>query len=169
MDSQAFQWLLDENPGSGSKLEGDTCPTELKVLNSRPLGSGLGFWSVHLPAGWGWGATAVTQRTPVLEHSGSSSAYKFINCSYTVTDDLLQKWHHKIAGPIGSSKTLPPAPMAESIAPPLESGQDFEMVSTDGMWQNYHHGTPRARSSRVMWLPSGSLLGCFSWNPAAML
>lgn len=56
-----------------------------------------------------WCANAVTQWTPVLESSGSSSAYKLINCSYTEANYIFQKWHCKISGPIHSSRTLPPA------------------------------------------------------------
>lgn len=38
VENQTFQRLLDENPGSSSKLEGDICPgTKFKVLCSRPL------------------------------------------------------------------------------------------------------------------------------------
>ena len=103
VDNQTFQWLLHENPGSSSKLEGDTCPgTEFKSPGSYVQVSAFGKCTC-------WCANAVTQGTPVLESSGSSFAYKLINCSYTVANYIFQKWHCKISGPIHSSRTLPPA------------------------------------------------------------
>lgn len=77
--------------------------------------------------------SSVIQETPVLEHSGSSSAYKLTKCSHIVADYIFQTWHRKTSGSISSSRALPPA--AGGISPALESGQDLVTGSSEGMGQ----------------------------------
>jgi len=77
----------------------------------------------------------------VLEPSGSTSAYKLINCLYTAANCIFQKWHYKISGPIRLFQNLATCIKSqESIFPPLESGEDFVTVSSDGKQQRQHQG-----------------------------
>ena len=77
----------------------------------------------------------------MLEPSGSTSAYKLINCLYTAASCIFQKWHYKISGPIRLFQNLATCIKSqESIFPPLESGEDFVTVSSDGKQQRQHQG-----------------------------
>lgn len=113
-----------------------------------------------------WHATAVTQGTLVLETSGSSSAYKRTDCSYTVAHFMALS---QISVPSCFQNFTTCIQEAESVSPPFASGHDFMTVLTDRRWQKWHHVTSGTRLEKVTWFLSGSFSGHFSWNPATVL